>query len=59
MVNKSLIVDNRKMEMRITNIDENLSRRFKALCQLEGKTLGEKLTELMEKEVEKSGIGKS
>ena len=41
------------MEMRITNINENLSRRFKALCQLEGKTLGQYLTELMEQELER------
>ena len=46
------------MDMRIINIDENLSRRFKALCQLQGKTLGEYLSELMEKELEAKGMGK-
>ena len=44
--------------MRIRNIDEDVSRRFKALCQLEGKTLGEKLTELMNSELKKKGMDK-
>ena len=46
------------MDMRIMNIDEGLSRRFKALCQLEAKTLGQYLTELMEKELVAKGMGK-
>ena len=43
------------MDMRIRNIDPELSRRFRALCTLEGKTLGQYLTELMEKELERLG----
>ena len=54
----SILVYKRAMDMRIRNIDGNLSRRFKALCQLEGKTLGQYLTELMEKELERKGLGK-
>jgi len=46
------------MDMRIINIDPNLSKRFKALCMLEGKTLGQYLTELMEKELEQQRLGK-
>jgi len=59
MVNIESKVNNRVMEMRITNIDENLSRRFKALCQLQGKTLGEYLTELIKKELEAKGMSES
>ena len=44
--------------MRVRNIDPLLSRRFKALCQLEGKTLSEGLTELMTEAVKKAGLDK-
>ena len=43
------------MDMRIKGIDPELSRRFRALCILEGKTLGVYLTELMEKELGRLG----
>ena len=43
------------MEMRIKNIDPLLSRRFHALCKLEGKTLGRYLTELMQRELDCKG----
>ena len=46
------------MDMRIRHIDPDVSRRFKALCQLEGKTLGEKLTELMWLAVKERGLDK-
>ena len=46
------------MDMRNRNIDPDLSRRFKALCQLEAKTLGQYLCELMEKELADRGMGK-
>ena len=45
--------------MRITNIDEDLSRRFRALCLMEKKTLGAKLTEMIERELQKKGMGRS
>jgi len=43
------------MDMRIRSIAPELSRRFKALCQLEGKTLGQYLMELMKRELELKG----
>ena len=52
-------VRQRAMEMRITNIDEDLSRRFRALCLMEKKTLGAKLTEMIERELQKKGMGRS
>jgi len=51
-------VKGKTMDMRIRNIEPKLSRRFKALCQLEAKTLGQYLTELMEKELVARGMGK-
>ncbi len=51
-------VKGKTMDMRIRNIEPELSRRFKALCQLEAKTLGQYLTELMEKELVARGMGK-
>ena len=44
--------------MRIRSIDPEVSRRFKALCQLEGKTLGQKLTELMVAEIKRAKLDK-
>ena len=43
------------MDMRIRDIDPDLSRRFKALASLEGKSLRSKIIELMEREVEEKG----
>ena len=44
------------MDMRIRNIDPTLSAQFKALCTLEGKTLGEKLSEMMREMVARAGL---
>jgi len=54
--NIDIISHNKKMDMRIRDIDPVLSKRFKALCLLEEKTLGQYLTELMEREIEEKGL---
>ena len=46
------------MDMRIRNIDPSLSAQFKALCTLEHKTLGEKLSEMMRELVVRAGLDK-
>lgn len=42
------------METRIRNIPENLWRRFRALCVLQGQSVNEKIIELVAAYVEKS-----
>jgi hypothetical protein len=37
----------------VKGVDENLKRQFKSICALEGKSMAEKIKELMEKEVAK------
>ncbi len=55
----AVLKDTKRMDMRIRDIDPELSKRFKALCMLEGKTLGNYLTMLMEKELVRKGLGRS
>ena len=42
-----------KVTMNLRGIDEKLKREFKAICAIEGKSLAEKIQELMKKELEK------
>ena len=44
--------------MYLRNVDEQLKRRFKALCVERGKTLTEEIERLMREEVEKANTGK-
>ena len=55
---KKMVYPAKIMDMRIRNIPEDVSRRFRALCLLEGKTLGQKLIELMEAELDRQKMGK-
>jgi len=45
----------RKVNMNIRGIDENLKRKFKALCAERGKTLTEEIIRLMKEELVKEG----
>lgn len=42
-----------KKVMHIRNVDEQLKREFKALCAYEGKSITQKIQELMREAVEK------
>jgi hypothetical protein len=46
------------MNLMIKGVPEELWRQFKSVCALEGKTVKDKIIELVEKEVEKDRTGK-
>ena len=43
----------RKVTMNLRGIDEQLKREFKALCAYEGKSITQKIQELMKEAIEK------
>lgn len=44
-----------KKDMLIRNVDEQLKRKFKALCAMRGKTITEEIQRLMKGELDKEG----
>jgi hypothetical protein len=46
------------MDMRIRDVDPDLSRKFRAYCQYQGRTLGDMLMELMRERLKQAGFDK-